>query len=120
MSCRAQGTQRANLGSERADFRPGRVDFGPHRSVLGSERADVGRERGLSGLRGDGRTDRWTDGRLEKHPCVLQDIGPTGPLPKKGTDGPAVRRTVRLADQLKLHSKRLKIELYTNRKQKKS
>ena len=29
---------------------------------------------------GDGRTD----GRMEIHPCVLQDIGPLGPLPKKG------------------------------------
>ena len=25
---------------------------------------------------------RW-DGRMEIHPCVLQDIGPLGPLPKK-------------------------------------
>ena len=31
----------------------------------------------------DGRTDRRKDGRLEIHPCVLQDIGPLGPLPKK-------------------------------------
>ena len=23
------------------------------------------------------------DGRMEIHPCVLQDIGPLGPLPKK-------------------------------------
>ena len=27
-----------------------------------------------------------TDGRMEIPPCVLQDIGPLGPLPKKGTD----------------------------------
>ena len=31
--------------------------------------------------------DRWKDGRtdicLEIPPCVLQDIGPLGPLPKK-------------------------------------
>ena len=33
---------------------------------------------------GDGRTDGRTDGRLEITPCVLQDIGPLGPLPKKG------------------------------------
>ena len=36
---------------------------------------------------GDGRKDRRTegrkDGRLEIPPCVLQDIGPLGPLPKK-------------------------------------
>ena len=35
----------------------------------------------------DGRTDGWTDGRMDGHrtihPCVLQDIGPLGPLPKK-------------------------------------
>ena len=30
-----------------------------------------------------GRTDVRTDGRKEIHPCVLQDIGPLGPLPKK-------------------------------------
>ena len=33
-------------------------------------------------LRG-GRTDRQTDEQMEIHPCVLQDIGPLGPLPKK-------------------------------------
>ena len=43
---------------------------------------------GQSGLRGgdvrtDGRTYVRTDGRKEIHPCVLQDIGPLGPLPKK-------------------------------------
>ena len=31
----------------------------------------------------DGRTDGRKDGRLEIPPCVLQDIGPLGPLPKK-------------------------------------
>ena len=35
----------------------------------------------------DGRMEGWkdgrTDGRMEIHPCVLQDIGPLGPLPKK-------------------------------------
>ena len=33
-------------------------------------------------LGGDGRTYR----RVEIHPCVLQDIGPLGPLPKKGNE----------------------------------
>ena len=33
-----------------------------------------------NGRGGDGRTD----GRMEIPPCVLQDIGPLGPLPKKG------------------------------------
>ena len=33
---------------------------------------------------GGGRTDGRTDGRMEIPPCVLQDIGPLGPLPKKG------------------------------------
>ena len=32
---------------------------------------------------GDGRKDGRKDGRLEIPPCVLQDIGPLGPLPKK-------------------------------------
>ncbi|MEE3022282.1 MAG: hypothetical protein VX367_06500 [SAR324 cluster bacterium] len=31
----------------------------------------------------DGRTDGWTDRRLKITPCVLQEIGPLGPLPKK-------------------------------------
>ena len=32
--------------------------------------------------RKDGRMDRQEDGCLEIPPCVLQDIGPSGPLPK--------------------------------------
>ena len=32
---------------------------------------------------GDGWTDGRKDGHLEIPPCVLQDIGPLGPLPKK-------------------------------------
>ena len=35
--------------------------------------------------RKDGRKDGRTDGRLEIPPCVPQDIGPLGPLPKKLT-----------------------------------
>ena len=31
-----------------------------------------------------GGTEGRTDGRMEIPPCVLQDIGPLGPLPKKG------------------------------------
>ena len=33
---------------------------------------------------GGGETNehRWTDGHMEIHPCVLQEIGPLGPLPK--------------------------------------
>ena len=30
-----------------------------------------------------GETDRRRDRHMEIHPCVLQDIGPLGPLPKK-------------------------------------
>ena len=30
----------------------------------------------------EGRTEGRKDGRLEIPPCVLQDIGPLGPLPK--------------------------------------
>ena len=33
--------------------------------------------------RKDGRTGGRKDGRLEIPPCVLQDISPLGPLPKK-------------------------------------
>ena len=33
--------------------------------------------------RTEGRKDRRTYGRLEIPPCVLQDISPLGPLPKK-------------------------------------
>ena len=35
--------------------------------------------------RTEGRTDRRTDGRFKISPCVLQEIGPLGPLPKKQT-----------------------------------
>ena len=31
----------------------------------------------------EGRKDGRTDGRMEIPPCVLQDIGPLGSLPKK-------------------------------------
>ena len=34
----------------------------------------------------DRRLNGRMDGRLEIHPCVLQDIGPLGPLPKKGVE----------------------------------
>ena len=34
-------------------------------------------------LDGPGGGNRRKDGRLEIPPCVLQDIGPLGPLPKK-------------------------------------
>ena len=33
--------------------------------------------------RTNGRTEGRKDGRLKIPPCVLQDIGPLGPLPKK-------------------------------------
>ena len=32
----------------------------------------------------DGRMHGWMDEHLEIHPCILQDIGPLGPLPKRG------------------------------------
>ena len=66
-----------------ADFGSERADLGPERADLGSERADLGPERGLGE---GGWTNRRTDGRMEIHPCVLQDIGPLGPLPKKAFD----------------------------------
>ena len=43
---------------------------------MGPERANLRPERGLRG-----GTDRQT--YVMVHPCVLQDIGPLGPLPKK-------------------------------------
>ena len=40
---------------------------------------------------GDVRTEGRTDGHLEFPPCVLQDTGPLGPLPKKeGENGKQV------------------------------
>ena len=63
---------------------------------MGPERANLGPKRGLGGVGLRGlilglRGLIWglrgalggTYGRLEIHPCVLQDIGPLGPLPKK-------------------------------------
>ena len=47
---------RANLRAGRADLRP---------------------------MGGDGRTDGRKDGHMEIPPCVLQDIGPLRPLPKR-------------------------------------
>ena len=40
---------------------------------------------GIWGLEsfGGGQKDGRKDGHMEIHPCVLQDIGPLGPLPKK-------------------------------------
>ena len=79
--------KRADFESERADFMPERADFGPERADSGSERA---RLRPWMPWGGEMRVhmDIWmygrTDGHLEIHPCVLLDIGPLGPLPKKG------------------------------------
>ena len=39
---------------------------------------------GRTYVRTYGRTDGRMYRHLEIHPCVLQDIGPLGPLPKKG------------------------------------
>ena len=44
--------------------------------------------------KGGVRTDGRTDGRLEIPPCVLQDIGPLGPLPKKARYTAKQSRTV--------------------------
>ena len=41
------------------------------------------RAKAAPGLGGGGLTDGRMDGHPEIHPCVLQDIGPLGPLPKK-------------------------------------
>ena len=66
------------MGLRGLSFGPERADFGFQRADFGLERADLGPERASGG-----GTDVRTDGRLEIHPCVLQDIGPLGPLPKK-------------------------------------
>ena len=68
------------LGLRGLSFGPERTDIGPERADFRLERADLGPERSLGK---GGRTDIWTDGRLEIYPCVLQDIGPLGSLPKK-------------------------------------
>ena len=75
--------ERWDLRPERLDLRPERPDLRPERLDLRPERLDLRPER-LEKLRRGGRTDGRTDGRKEIHPCVLQDIGPLGPLPKKG------------------------------------
>ena len=73
----------------RGDLRPKRANFGPERGYFGSERDDFRPESARLGPEssqggdGDIRTDGRMDGRKEIYPCVLQDIGPWGPLPKK-------------------------------------
>ena len=69
---------KASSRAWRAKIRLGRAHEGA-RMVNGGGGRTEGRTEG----RTDGRTDGREDGRLEIHPCVLQDIGPLGPLPKK-------------------------------------
>ena len=72
------------MGPDRSDLRPGRPDFRPGRPdfrLKSRFQASVGWT-GASGL-GRGEMDGRTDRCMEIHPCVLQDIGPLGPLPKK-------------------------------------
>ena len=40
--------------------------------------------------------DVWTEG----HPCVLQDMGPLGPLPKKGETGQVSTNLVAIIELL--------------------
>ena len=56
------------LGSNRGDLGPEGGDLGPEGALLGPRKPPGG---------GDVRT------YVTAHPCVLQDIGPLGPLPKK-------------------------------------
>ena len=88
------GSKRGNFGPERGDFRSERVDLGRIGPISGLKEPDLG----LSGLGGggrtDGRTDVRTDGRKEIHPCVLQDIGPLGPLPKKDQEEKIVAKAL--------------------------
>ena len=56
---------------------------------------------GIWGLRSFGGTYGHTYGRLEIHPCVLQDIGPLGPLPKKSVSIlPVILRDLSTFDKL--------------------
>ena len=64
----------------RAKLRPGRASLRAWRAKIRPGRADIGPGWPAGG---DVRTEGRTDGRLEIPPCVLQDIGPLGPLPKK-------------------------------------
>ena len=67
-------SERANLMAQGAKIRPETAEL-----RLRWPRGGDGRTEG----RKDGRTEGRKDGRLEIPPCVLQDIGPLGPLPKK-------------------------------------
>ena len=77
------GLRGLSFEPERTDFGPGRADFGLERADFEPERADFGPERGLGGVGTDVRMEGRTEGCTEFAPCVLQDIGPLGPLPKK-------------------------------------
>ena len=46
-------------------------------------RTNVGRMDRRTDGRTNGQMDRQMDEHKEIHPCVLQDVGPLGPLPKK-------------------------------------
>ena len=83
------GSKRANLRlarAERPDLKPGRPGSGPgrlERPDLHPERPDMRPERAKAASSQGGGTDGRKDGHMGIHPCVLQDIGPLGPLPKK-------------------------------------
>ena len=65
--------KKAKLRPGRASWRAWRAKIRPGEPIMSPD--------GQQG--GDVRTDGRMDGRLAIHPCVLQDIGPLGPLPKK-------------------------------------
>ena len=68
-----------NLRPKKLNLRPERPGLRPERPVLRPERLDLRPERLEKHQRG-GRTYYQMD--VMVHPCVLQDIGPLGPLPK--------------------------------------
>ena len=89
MSCRTQGwiSLRPSVRtSVRPSVRPPPWGhLGPNLALSGLKLVLWGPDGQQGGMNGrmDGRTDGRKDRRKEIHPCVLQDIGPLGPLPKK-------------------------------------
>ena len=76
---------RPDYGPERPDYGPGLrgMIWGLRGLILSSRDQISGPSRLDEGFRPLRGGDERTDGCMEIHPCVLQYIGPLGPLPKK-------------------------------------